>query len=94
MLSGRHLLFLGVLAGAGLISVRDSQKQIELGYDIAKIERDLRKAREEIATERARLHAMQYPGRVIERARELKLEVAPASALALYTPGPDVDEQP
>lgn len=89
MLSGRHLIFLGVLAGAGLVSVRDSQNQVALGYELAKTEGQLRKTREEIATETARLRAMQAPNRVIERARELKLEVVPASELALYTPGPE-----
>lgn len=86
MLSGRHLLFLGALACAGLVSVRDSQSEVTLGYEIAKVEGRLRKTREEIETERAQLRAMQSPARVIDRAKELKLEVAPASALALYTP--------
>jgi hypothetical protein len=85
-ISGRHLLFLGALAAAGLTSVRDSQEQVGLGYEIAKVEADLRKTREAIAAETARVQAAQAPARIIERARELELKVAPASALALYKP--------
>ncbi|GMV79979.1 MAG: hypothetical protein AMXMBFR7_11630 [Planctomycetota bacterium] len=86
MFSGRHLLFLGALAAAGLVSVRDSQEQIERGYVLAEYEAQLREVRKEIAAERARLLALQTPQRVIDRAAELRLPVRPVSELELYTP--------
>jgi len=85
-ISGRHLLFLGALAAAGLTSVHDSQDQVALGYEIAGVEAELRKTRESIAAEAARVQTAQSPIRIIERARDLELKVVPTSALALYTP--------
>ena len=84
--SGRHLVLIGALAGAGLLSVRDSQRQVDLGYEIARIEKDLRDTRARSAAEAAALHALHSPTRIIERARKLDLKVEPASALALYAP--------
>jgi len=88
MWSGRHILFLGLLACAGLVSVRDSQDQVGLGYEMARVEEQLRKCRQEVETERARLQALQAPPRVIRCALELRLNLAPSSALSPYAPAP------
>ena len=84
MPSGRHLLFLGVFAGAGLLSVSISQEQVALGYELGKQERRLRKAREALVTERAHFQALRVPTRVMRMAWELDLPLAPASPLTLF----------
>ena len=84
MFSGRHLLFLGALACAGLVSVRDGQRQVQLGYELAKTEERLQKAEQEIAVERARLQALRVPEQVLARVQELNLEVVPPSKLDPY----------
>ena len=86
MLSGRHLLFVGALSAAGLASVRDSQDQVSLGYELAQVEIRLRAIREALETERIRLQAMEAPPRIITHVADLKVDVAPASPLALYVP--------
>lgn len=87
MFSGRHLLFLGALACAGLVSVRDGQRQVQSGYELATMEERLQKAEQEIEVERARLQALRVPEQVLARVKELKLEVVPPSKLDPYTPG-------
>jgi hypothetical protein len=94
MWSGRHIFFLGVLACAGLVSVRDSQEQVGLGYEMARVEEQLRKCRQELETERARLQALQAPPRVIRCAQGLHLNLAPASPLSPYTPAPAANNRP
>ena len=78
MLSGRHFLLLGIMACAGLLSVHDGQKQIQLCYQIAAIEKDLREIRSEIELCKIKHQALQSPGAVILKAAELKLKVMPA----------------
>jgi hypothetical protein len=89
MLSGRHFLLLGALASAGLVSVRDGQKQVKLGYEIANVETRLRNTREAVVRARARLLSIRTPARALERAARLDLEVGPPSDLALYLTTPD-----
>lgn len=89
MLSGRHLLLLGSLAGAGLVSVRDSQRQIGLAYETARLEIQLHKLRQEAETDQAKLQALRAPPRVVDRVAGMRLDLAPASGLALYTPAPE-----
>ena len=84
MFSGRLILLLGALAAAGLLSVRESQRQVKLGYQIANTEEQLRKTRQGTVTERARLQSLQAPARIISRVQELKLDLAPPSALSPY----------
>jgi hypothetical protein len=88
MLSGRHFLLLGALASAGLLSVRDGQRQVKLGYRIADIETRLREVKSEIELERARLLVIRTPARALDRARTLRLGVGPPSDLALYGADP------
>jgi hypothetical protein len=84
MFSGRHLLFLGVLACAGLISVRDAQHQIQLAYDLAATEERLRKAEQETEVERAHLQALRVPAHVVSRVQELDLDLLPPTHLDPY----------
>ena len=84
MLSGRHFLFLGALAGAALISIRDSQIQVRQGYEMAKTEQQLRKTRQEIEVHRSKLLTLRSPSRVLAQATSLNLELEPASSLSLY----------
>ena len=84
--SGRHLVLLGVLCIAGLISVRYSHDQVTLGYEIAKMETDLRRVRLAQDSEYAQYQAMQVPYRVIQRNVDLKLGLAPETPLSVYTP--------
>jgi hypothetical protein len=90
MSNGKGLLCLGLLAGLGLLSVRDSQEQIELGYRIGKVERQVREVRRNTAAEQAKLMQLTAPQNVLAKAIELKLCVAPLSPLEAYLPpGPD-----
>jgi hypothetical protein len=77
MLSGRHFLLLGVIACAGLISVRDGQKQVDLCYQIGAIEKDLREVRSDIELCKIKHRALQSPLAVTTKAAELQLKVAP-----------------
>ncbi|MCZ7647942.1 MAG: hypothetical protein M5U26_22235 [Planctomycetota bacterium] len=86
MVSGRHLLVVGALACAGLLTVRDSQRQTELGYRVAEMEANLRRVRKAIREERTRLLALQTPDQVMERAGQLGLAVKPTSDLEAYAP--------
>jgi len=78
MLNGRHFLLLGIIACAGLVSVRDGQKQIELCYRIGSIEKELRDIRSEIELSRIKHRALQSPRAVTTKASELQLKVGPA----------------
>ena len=84
MPSGRHLLILGLLAGAGLLSVRISQDQIALAYEIARCEARLRKAHEEQVTENARFQALRIPTRVMDKVAEMHLPLTPPNSLSLF----------
>lgn len=84
MFSGRHLLFLGALACAGLVSVRDAQHQIQLAYQLAATEERLRKTEQETEVERARLQALRVPAHVVSRVQELNLRLVPPSKLDPY----------
>jgi hypothetical protein len=93
MLNGRHFLLLGIIACAGLVSVRDGQKQVELCYQIAALEKDLREVRSEIELCRMKHRALQSPRAVTTKASELQLKVAPA-APAEPLPAPTVPPVP
>jgi hypothetical protein len=77
MLSGRHIMLLGILACAGLLSVRDGQQQVDVCYQLGKVEKELRDIRADIQLDRIRHRALQSPKAVIERANELHLTVRP-----------------
>lgn len=87
MFSGRHLLFLGLLACAGLVSVRDAQHQVGLAYDLAACEERLRKTEQEAEVERAHLQALRVPTQVVARIQELRLPMKPPSDLDPYASG-------
>ena len=84
--SGRHLVLLGVISIAGLLSVRYSHQQVTLGYEIGKMETDLRRVRLAQDSEYAQYQALQVPSRVIQRNSDLKLGLAPDTPLSVYTP--------
>ncbi|HYG74149.1 MAG TPA: hypothetical protein VEK08_04010 [Planctomycetota bacterium] len=86
MLSGRHFLLLGIIACAGLLSVHDGQRQIELCYQIGGLERDLREIRAEIELARIKHRALQSPRAVTTRAQELQLKVGPIVQAEVVTP--------
>lgn len=84
MFSGRHLLFLGVLACAGLVSVRDGQRQVQLAYDLAATEDRLHRTEQEIEVERAQLQALRVPAHVVSRVQEMRLKLVPPTHLDPY----------
>jgi hypothetical protein len=77
MINGRHLLLLGVIACAGLISVHDGQLQTDCCYQIAGSEKELRNTRDEIELCKIKHQALQSPKAVMDRATELNLKVVP-----------------
>lgn len=86
-MSGRHILLLGVIACAGLISVHDGQRQVSLCYEIGAMERDLRQVREEIEFAKIRHRALQSPRALTRKAGDLNLQLGP-----LATGGQRADE--
>jgi len=81
-MNGRHFVLLGIIACAGLVSVHDGQKQVELCYRIGALERDLREIRTEIEFGKIQHRALQSPRAVTEHATELQLKVGPVTRAA------------
>ena len=86
MINGRHLILVGIIACAGLLSVHAGQRQIELGYQIGAQEKDLREIRSEIELCEIRCQALQSPKAVADRAAELKLPLQPLAPPAVVLP--------
>ena len=82
MFNGRHLILVGMIACAGLLSVHDGQRQIELGYKIGALEKELRGVQTEIEMCKIKHQALQAPKTVMTKVAELKLPLQPASAPA------------
>ena len=80
MLNGRHLVLLGGLAAAGLLSVREGQKQTDICYRIATIEKEIREVHIDRRQTRTEHLALQSPKAMTNRANELKLAVLPVPA--------------
>lgn len=76
-MSGRHILLLGVIACAGLLSVHDGQRQVTICYEIGAMERDLRQVREEIEFAKIRHRALQSPRALTKKAGDLNLQLGP-----------------
>jgi len=87
MLSGRHFILLGIIACAGLISVHDGQRQVDLCYQIAALEKGLREVRSEIELAKIKHRALQSPRAVTHRAQELQLKVGPVVQTEIVAPG-------
>jgi len=90
-MNGRHFILLGIIACAGLVSVHDGQRQVDLCYQIGALQKDLRQVRAEIDLCKIQHRALQSPRAVAERASELQLKVAPVAAAtpaAIREPGP------
>ena len=79
-MNGRHLLLLGGITVAGLLSVREGERQTGLGYKIATVEKDIRGVRAEIKLCKNEHLALQSPKAVMEKAAELHLPLAPVPA--------------
>ncbi|HLX64926.1 MAG TPA: hypothetical protein VKX17_26895 [Planctomycetota bacterium] len=77
MLNGRHLLLLGGITAAGLLSVREGERQVGLCYQIATVEKDIRGVRAQIKLCKNEHLALQSPKAVMDRAAELHLALAP-----------------
>ena len=80
MLNGRHLILLGGVAAAGLLSVREGQRQIELCYHIATVEKDIRGVQAEIKLCKNEHLALQSPKAMMDKAAQLRLSLAPIPA--------------
>jgi hypothetical protein len=76
-MNGRHFILLGLVACAGLLSVHDGQKQVELCYLIGALEQDLRDVRAQVQLYKIQHRALQSPRAVTERASQLQLKVGP-----------------
>lgn len=92
MLNGRHLLLLGGITVAGLLSVREGERQTGLGYKIAVVEKEIRGVRAEIKLCKTEHLALQSPKAVMDKAVELHLPLAPIlagsqTAIAPIPPG-------
>ena len=81
-MNGRHLILLGGIAAAGLLSVREGQRQIGVCYRIATVEKEIRCIKSKIEFCRIEHLALQSPKAVTNRAAELRLAVAPATSNA------------
>jgi hypothetical protein len=77
VLNGRHLLLLGGITVAGLLSVREGERQTGLGYRIAVVEKTIREVRAEIKLYKTEHLALQSPKAVMAKAVELHLPLAP-----------------
>ncbi|MGD0092755.1 MAG: hypothetical protein ABSE73_22820 [Planctomycetota bacterium] len=81
-MNGRHFILLGIVACAGLVSVHDGQKQVELCYQIGGLQKNLRVVRADIELCKIRHRAVQSPRAVSEKAAELQLKVGPVAVAA------------
>ena len=70
-MSGRQLLIPGVIAMLGLVSVRDSQRQVELSYKLAALEKQSKNARQESELMRTQYRALQAPGTIENKVKEI-----------------------
>ncbi|HEY3320554.1 MAG TPA: hypothetical protein VGP72_08820 [Planctomycetota bacterium] len=82
-MSGRHFILLGIIACAGLISVHDGQRQVELCYQIAAMEKDMREVRSQIDLCKIKHLALQSPRAVMTQATTLQLKVGPVEPAPL-----------
>ena len=78
-MNGRHFILLGIVACAGLVSVHDGQRQVDLCYQIGATEKTLRATRADIQLCKIQHRALQSPRAVTERAAELQLKVSPVA---------------
>ena len=82
-MNGRHFILLGIVACAGLVSVHDGQRQVDICYQIGALEQHLRDVRADIELCKIQHRALQSPRAVTERAAQLQLKVGPAAAAAV-----------
>ena len=80
MLNGRHLILLGGIAAAGLLSVREGQRQVVLCYQIASVEKEIRSVQGEIKLCKNEHLSLQSPKAMMDKAAQLRLALAPIPA--------------
>ncbi|MEI6232759.1 MAG: hypothetical protein WCT04_06895 [Planctomycetota bacterium] len=80
MLNGRHLILLGGIAAAGLVSVREGQRQVSLCYQIATVEKEIRSTQADIKLCKNEHLSLQSPKAMMEKATQLRLPLAPIPA--------------
>lgn len=83
MLNGRHLILLGGIAAAGLLSVREGQRQIGVCYQIATVEKEIRGIKSKIQLSKIEHLALQSPKAVTNHANGLRLAVMPENPYGL-----------
>jgi hypothetical protein len=88
MLNGRHLLLLGGLAVAGLLSVREGERQTVTCYQIATLENEIRDVKADVKLARNEHLALQSPKAVKDHATQLRLPLAPVPAGMQTVPPP------
>ena len=94
MFSGRHLVCIGVLACTGLASVKSSQEQVRLGYELADCESKLRRVQRALVNERAELQKLHSPANILPNSVSLTPHLGPQSGLSLYrSPRPGAVQQ-
>ena len=79
MLSGRHIILLGILACAGLVSVHTGQQQIDHCYVLGSLEKELREVDADIQLNKIKHRALQSPKTMVEKASALHLSIRPSS---------------
>ena len=85
MLIKRYLLLVGVLVAMGLATVWWKTRTLALGYEAARLERQVARATEEELLEQSRLACLTAPAAVADKAKGLGLQSstdAPRKALA------------
>ena len=93
-MSGRHIILLGILACAGLLSVHDGQQQIDCCYRLGSLEKDLRDVRTQIQLCKIQHRALQSPKAVIEKADALHLAVRPPEFDGVAQAAPTIPNGP
>jgi len=75
MLVKRWILLVAVLVGMGLVTVWWKSQTLAIGYEAARLERQLVQAIEEERVEESRLARLTTPGRVAVKVREMDLRL-------------------
>jgi hypothetical protein len=78
----RYLVMVAALVGMGLATVWWKSRTVAMGYDVVRVERDLKRAEEERRLEDSRVARMTSPNSMEKRVRELKLDLKKQERLA------------
>ncbi len=75
MVAGRCLVLVAVMVAMGLITVWWKSQTVSMGYEAARLERQVVRTIEEQRVEEARLARLTAPERVAEKVREMELRL-------------------